>query len=467
MLLDPEKLAESSPAEILEAVASGHLGLDHRFLHSLLDRSAESLPAVIAFSRQNHTGGVVDLSPELTALFHFWKAPEGVPFLISSIKDDPENVPDEIMEAFVAIGPPALEPLLGLYAELEESQNGEIAFILSSLGVRDSRILNLLVDRMEYQLDDAILMLGIYGDPAAIPKIESIASRFDELDSALQREITETIESLRGNGPSDETPPAPDPFDIYALYPETADAPIDLLDEDERAILLTHPVPAVRAAAAASFFNSELSSQQRIKILTVAKEDCSSLVRARAWEALMDSTEDAGVIDSMLEALRNPALPVDERAGLLVGLSAETDRNEVRHAMLSLYAISEARAKALEAMWRSLYPGFRDYFAKHLDDRDIEVRRNAVWGVGYYGVKSELEKLRKLFDDEDLRSDALFAYTLALPGDVSRSRVKGLLARIEKDARGLSKMEEDLVRAALDERLLLAGKEPVFRQQED
>ena len=45
--------------------------------------------------------------------------------------------------------------------------------------------------------------------------------------------------------------------------------------------------------------------------------------------------------------------------------------------------------------------------------------------------------------------------------------MKGLLARIEKDAHGLSEMEEELVMAALDERLMLAGKEPVFTERQD
>jgi hypothetical protein len=97
----------------------------------------------------------------------------------------------------------------------------------------------------------------------------------------------------------------------------------------------------------------------------------------------------------------------------------------------------------------------------------VEIRRAALWGVGYYGLKSELHKVRALFDDEDLRTDALFSYALALPTEVSRGRMKGILERIEKDANGLSELEEDLVKAALDERLMLAGKEPMFRQQED
>jgi len=118
-------------------------------------------------------------------------------------------------------------------------------------------------------------------------------------------------------------------------------------------------------------------------------------------------------------------------------------------------------------MWRSIHPSFREYFAPHLDDEDLEVRRAALWGVGYYGLKGELNKVRAHFDDEDLRTDALFAYALALPTEVSRGRMKGVLQRIEKDAQGLSELEEELVKAALDERLMLAGKEPMFRGQED
>ena len=190
-------------------------------------------------------------------------------------------------------------------------------------------------------------------------------------------------------------------------------------------------------------------------------------MRARAWEALTSAVEDAEVLDAMLGALRNSGLALEERAGLLVGLAPEADRNEVRNATVQLYGEPEWRAKALEAMWRSLHPSFRGYFANHLDDPDLETRRGALWGVGYYGLKSELDRVRPLFEDEDLRSDALFAYALAIPAEVSRGRMKGLLARIERDAHGLSELEEELVKTALDERLMLAGKEPVFAQQED
>ena len=464
MFLDPNNLNEASPADILEAAAKGHLGLDQRFLHALLDRREEALPAVLAFAERDRSEDSVDIAPELIQILRYWKTPEAVPFLVNYIREDPEDVPDEAIEALVEIGPPTLEPLLQLYDALEETESGEVAFILANLRTRDARILKILLDRLDYDLSDTLLLLSVYGDPAAIPAIEAAAGDLGADDKELKKEVADALDTLRNPTPVSE---AAEPFDIWPLYPKTADLPIDLLDEDERTELLDHPIAAVRAAAANSFFNRELSETEREKLLQLARADGSTTVRARAWESLTSALEEDDVLDAMLAALRNSELPLEERAGLLVGLAPEADRNEVRNAIVQLYEQGEMRAKALEAMWRSMHASFRDYFAKHLDDDDLEVRRGAIWGIGYYGIKSELGRLRALFDNEDLRSDALFAYALAVPGEVSRGRMKALLARIEKDARGLSEMEEELVKTALDERLMLAGKEPVFTEQED
>jgi hypothetical protein len=462
---DPDKLSQVTPAEVLDAASRGHLGLDHRFLRALLDRPEESLPAALAFAARDRSEDAVDLAPELIALFRQWNTPDAVPFLITYIREDPRDVPDEVVEALAAIGRPALEPLLALYGELEESESGEVAFLLASLRVHDDRILRLLKERLEYDLSDTLLLFGIYADPAAIPAIEKAAAQLQPHETELKKEVADTLEALKtksvANAGGDEA------FDIWSLYPETEDLPLELLDEDERTALLSHPVASIRAAAAHSFFNQELTPDETKRVLQCALKDSSVDVRARAWEALINATDQIEVVEAMLGALRRPELPMEERAGLVVGLAPEADRNEVRKAIIELYAEPEARAKALEAMWRSMHPGFRDYFAKHLDDADQEVQRNAIWGVGYHGLRSELERLRQFFANEALRSDALFAYALVLPTDVSKSRMKGWLSRIEKDAKGLSEMEEELVKAALDERLMLAGKEPVFRDQED
>ena len=301
----------------------------------------------------------------------------------------------------------------------------------------------------------------------AIPKPNPILSgklaSLTESESEVAEQVKYALEALCAERPAAEL----EPYDILGDYLEEAELPIELLDEDERADLLDHALPSIRATAAASFFNRELSPELRKALLARAQTDDSAEVRARSWEALTTAVEEPEVLEAMLAALRRGDMSPVERSGLLVGLSPEADRNEVRKAIVEAYKSSETRAKALEAMWRSMHPSFREYFARHLEDADRETRRSAVWGVGYYGLKSELDRIRNLFDDEDLRSDALFAYALALPGDVSRGRMKGLLTRIEKDANGLSELEEDLVKAALDERLMLAGKEPFFMPQSD
>ena len=465
MFLDPDQLNTVSPAEVLDAGSRGHLGLDHRFLRAFLDRPEEALPALTEFAKRDRTDDPVDLAPEIIAILRVWNTPDAIPFLISYIREDPENVPDEAVEALVAIGPPALEPLLSLYGDLDESQSGEVAFILANLRVRDRRILKIVADRLDYDLSDTFLLLGIYGDAAAIPALEMAAQELGPNDTQLKKELADTLETLR-NPPRVDTE-GNEPFDIWSLYPETDDLPMDLLDEDDRLDLLGHQLESVRSAAAHSFFNQELTPEERKKLLHLAQHDSSPAVRARAWEALINSTEQVEVIEAMLGALRKAELSVVERGGLLVGLAPETDLNEVRKAINDLYTQPEGRAKALEAMWRSMHPSFRDNFSKHLDDPDLEVRRGAIWGIGYYGLKTEMDRLRQLFADDELRSDALFAYSLVLPTDLSRGRMKGLLTRIENDAKGLSEMEEELVKAALDERLMLAGKEPVFRDEED
>ncbi|MGI8961117.1 MAG: HEAT repeat domain-containing protein [Bryobacteraceae bacterium] len=469
MFLDPNKLIEATPAQVLEDAAAGHLGLDHRFLRSLVNRITESLPAALHFAERDRSQDAVDLAPELVALFRYWKTPEAVPFLLQYIRETPEEVPDELIEAIVEIGRSALDPLIALYEALDKSESGEVAFILANLRIHDQRVLKILLDRLEYDPSDAVFLLGLYGDPAAKSAIEKRASELGDGSEALKNEISETLEQLTAasNAEGLASPRESEPFDIWALYPREADLPLELLNEDERVELFQHPSPSMRASAVASFFNREVTADLQSKLLALAKSDPDASVRARAWEALTGATVETEVVEPMLQALRNPELSTEERGGLLVGLAPEADRNDVRLAIVDLYNTSQGRAKALEAMWRSLHPSFREYFARHLADPDLEIRRGAVWGIGYYGLKGELDRVRKLFNDEDLRSDALFAYALAFPAELSRGRMKGLLARLEKDAHGLSEMEEELVKAALDERLVLAGKEPFFGDQRD
>jgi hypothetical protein len=460
MFLDPSQLQSATPAQILDQVVHGRLDIDHRVLHALLDRPEETFATLLDVAKGDLWEASADLEVDIAQLFHALKAPEGIPFLIETVRLHPDDIPDEIVEALHFFGQPAVEALLVLYAELDEADSEEVAFLLASFHLRDERIFKLLLDRLEFNASEGAFLLGIYGDPAAREPLEKLAAAIGPEDADLKKEVSESLELLSAQK---EAVHEPTPLDIYSRYPEEAELPLDLLSEEERLELFDDSRPSIRAQAAHSFFNQHPNNFVIKRLFRLAASDPDESVRARAWESLVDGTEDSAIVEAMLKRLRDSETPSAERAGLLIGLSMEADRNEVRSAMEDLYrAHPEHRAQALEAMWRSLHPSFREHFARHLDDDDVEVRRSAVWGVGYYAVKPALDKLRTLFDDEDLRSDAIFAYGLALPNDISKGRAKGMLKRIEQDAGGLSAIEERLAMTALDERLLLSGKEAVF-----
>ena len=246
-------------------------------------------------------------------------------------------------------------------------------------------------------------------------------------------------------------------FDILKFYPEKESPWMEALSEDERLEMLASSAAEYREQAAASFLNKSLSPEVRDRLFLLAKNDPEAVVRARAWEALMDAIGEPGIRDAMLAALADEREAIEARCGALVGLAQASDNPEVRGRIMEFYARPESRAKALEAMWRSLDPSFAEFFPKHLDDADLDVRRQAVWGAGYFGLGSEAGRLRKLFEDEDLRADALFAYALAAPAEISRGRMRGLFRKIEEAAGGLTESESELVQMALDERLALLG----------
>lgn len=463
---DPDQLGSVAPAEILASLARGHLAPDHRALRALLARPAETVSAIVAFGQGDRAEDVVDLEPEFIGLIRQLHDVRGLPLLIDLLRRNPDEVPDGLIEAIVSFGAAAVDPLLGLHGQLEaEAGREEVSFVLASLGAKDPRILSLLRERLACDPGDGAFLLGLYGDAAVVPELEKLRDRLPAEEASLRRELAEAVGQLQAGLAAEREPQ--DAFDLLADYPETEPLPVELLTENERIELLGHAQPEIRLKAVESFFNHELESEVKRRILRLAQSDPDVGVRARAWETLMDASDDPEVLEGMLAVIRNPAAPVEERCGAVIGLALEADRNEVRLAMLQLYEIPAVRAKALEAMWRSIHPSFRDLFPKHLNDADLETRRAAIWGVGYHAIRSELDRLRGFFQDEELRVDALFAYALTIPGEMTPSRMRNLLERVDKDARGLSEEEESLVMAALDERLALAGKQPYFAGRND
>ena len=480
----------ASVEELLREAAKGRIGVDQRFLKRVLDQNDPV--AILHFAAESHDEQrshdfKIELDPLLTDLFrHYGTRVEPgaelsadnraiLGFYLGMVRRAPEEVDDGVIQALLPFGKHAVGPLLELYEELGEEQGSDIAFLLATLRARDPRVLALLIDRLEYDAADGAFCLGLYGDAAARPELEKMLAEIPAEDTDLRREITYAIEQLDAPEPQYD----PEPFDIYAEYPQRTLPPFDVLDESDRLELLRSEAADVRAGAAHSFFNQELSPAARKALLDVAHADPEAAVRGEAWASLSDATGEETatakkIRDEMLAVLNDSSHPLEERGGAAVGLHAVADRDDVRKGIEALYMEGgKGRIRALESMWRSLHQPYAKFFTSHLDlenpeNKDPLLLRQALRGAGYFRLTGQVDKIATFFDREepydDLREDALFAYALAMPGETSRGRVKGMLRKID-DLAGLSEEETELVEFALDERLRLHGLAPVFEAE--
>ena len=439
----------------------GRVGVDRRLIRTILaadDAAAERG----SFANAPHEKDRLDLDPLLVDLFRHFHPPEALDFYIKALRRAPDDVSDELVQALLPFGEAAVEPLLKLYEELGEEQGSDIAFLLAGLHVRDPRIFELLLDRLEYDAADGAFVLGLYGDPAARPALEKMLAEIPEEEVELRRELAHAIEQLSAPEAKYES----EAFDILAEYPERELPSFDLLPERERLDLLKSDDALTRAGAAHSFFNDELDAKARTALFEVAHSDAEPSVRARAWESLADATTERPIREAMIAVLNDESKPEVERGGAAVGLYGAADQDDVRPGIEALYKLGgRARAKALEAMWRSLWPEYAKYFPDHLDDPDPVIVREALRGAGYFELTRYADKIASYFDRDEpyhrLREDALFAYALAMPGETTRGRVRPMLRKIDMLA-GLTNAETELVEFALDERLRLHGLAPVF-----
>ncbi|MCU0245813.1 MAG: hypothetical protein MUC42_04525 [Bryobacter sp.] len=462
MILDAAQYGSAPVRELLIEAAKGRVGVDRRWLRAIVDRRQEAVPALIEFGLHPPEDARLELDEDIIALLRHLKAPEAVGFYVEMARRFIEEVPDDLVLALEDCGAAAVEPLLKLLAEVEPEDRLEAGFLLASLRVHDERVLNALLGMLEVDLHDGAMALGLYGDESARPALEAkLAANPGNRD--LEFALNELGRSV-GEDPKE-------PFDLWELYPETADPHWDVLPEDERAALLDSPDPAIRKSAADTFYHEEKEDATVKRILEHARTDPDPAVRGACWESLDIEFENDVILAAATERLRNPETPAAELGGVCVAFAflALNDEapKEFVPAILRLYDMPGGRAKALEAMWRSLDPEFAVYFPKHLEDSDVAVRKQAIRGIGYTMQRGELGRLRSYFEDADVREDALHAYAMTLPGEPTAAKMRSLLNRVDKDAGGLDEAEAEVVQMALDERMRLAGKSAVFFRDED
>ena len=438
--------------------------MDQRLLHAILDYPENSLPDIVRFAAQDHSGDLMDLDPLLIDLFHALHTSAALPFYVRVVRDNPADVPDDLVEALVELGEPAIAPLLELLADLDGKDAGDVPFVLAALRTGDPRVLGALTRRLENDPQDAALCLEMYGDPAAIPAIESALAQIPADQPAARAPLKAVIESLSrlAEAPAEAAPESAEQFDIWSLYPEELAPDFNALEDEDRLAMFKHGSASLRADVASSFQGAELSDDVRARLVQLAKTDPDATVRGACWEALGEIGDEPDLRSAMLKVLADPNASLEEKSGATIGLAEQSDNAAVYQAILDLYQEPAGRAKALKAMARSFDKRFAAYPPKHLDDPDPAIKTQAIWGIGYLNLPSEAPRLEGLFDDEEFRTDALFAYALSVPGETSSGRIRALMTKVEKAAGGFRDDEEDLVRIALDQRLMLHGKDPVF-----
>jgi hypothetical protein len=459
LIFDPDRLPTVPVYHLLEAASIGYLAVDHRFLHAILDQPERSIPDLVRFAAEDRDQDPVLLDDQLLDIFRAIGMPEAIPFYVKLVLEDPAEIEDDLVEAFVQLGAASVEPLLELLKQLPDDDPGEVPFVLSILRVRDDRILDALISRLEHDPVDAAVCLEIYGDRKAIPALKAVLAETPPFDPTYHQ-IKSLLARLESN--VEHVPEISEPFDIWELYPERDAPPLELVSEDDRLAMLDVASAELRADVVESFRNTDLSNKVRARILAVAKNDPDPSVRGECWETFGDLVDEPEIRRAMLAVLADPAAALEEKAGAAVALAQQIDNDVVFHAIETLYADPRSRAKGLKAMVRSFDRRFAGYPPKHLDDADPEIRRQAIWGVGYMKLAAEAPRLEAFFDQEDFRSDALFAYALSTPGDSSRGHIRSLLKKVDEVAGGLKPEEEELVQIALDQRLMLAGMKPVF-----
>lgn len=454
--LTPDLYAEATITELLDAASRGRVGVDQKLLRSILERGEGTAEEIAEFFLNVEEEWRVDLSADIFHMLRALRSTSAIPVYAELLGDEVDEDPTPIYDALAELGAAAVEPLLAQYAEAGPESQSQIEFLLSSLRVKDDRIGELLKKRLESDPAEGAINITLYGDKAMNPALEAkLASVKDEHE---KHEIQFAIDQLSAETILDE----PEPFDVMSLYPESAPPVFDVLEPDEMVAFLDHDDAKVRRMAAESLANEELDEDELKRLLQTAEEDSDVAVRAQAWQAMATGIDDEDIVRRIQARCFDADAPGIERAGAACALAEREMTEDLAELLREFYEQPETRALAMKAMWHSFDQQFAEVFPKHLDDLDEDILRNAIWGCGYLGIGHVAGQLEKLFENENVREHALFAYALSAPVELTRGRAKSFFKRIFDLADGLSESETSVVEAGIDQRLGLLGQEPVF-----
>jgi HEAT repeat protein len=463
-ILSPAEYATLSAKELLQAVANGEVGFDHAFFDAFLRDREAALDALDAFVAADHEDDRVDIEEQIFELYRHLRDPRAVPFYMLLLRAQLDGVQDDLIEAFAEIGEPAVQPLLDLYEEVEEEEGGEIAFVLAAMQIRDERITKLLLDRLEYDAQDAAVCLGLHRDPAAKPALEKLLEEVSQLPDPglIKSDVEEAIERVSRDEPEPERPP----FNIYEQYTEFTPPFFEVMDAEESLQWLASPDRRVRLAVAESLEDVDISDEVAASLPARALAEADLTVRCALWKCLLQTDLSEELVQAVKARFDDPAVEPLERATLAIVLARAQYNDALKSRILDFYGQPELRPLAMEAMWYTNDAEFLPLIETHLEDEDMDVRRAAILGVGFFVDTASASRLIPSMKVESLRSDAIYSYALAHPGEVSRITAQKVLKHVDQVAGGLTRDETELAMSAIDLRLSISGGRPFFAMEE-
>jgi HEAT repeat protein len=459
LILSPEQYTQVSTYELLCAAEQGFVGLDHRFLHAVVDDPEKSIPDLVRFGLEEREGGRENLSPDLLQILRHLRTPKAIPVFLEDVRRNDLDASLPLINSLREIGEPAIEPLLEFYKETAGDDDSDAGFLLGSLGIRDPRILEALVERLQTDPMDAGHCLAAYGDPAAIPAMRAAieAMKEDEwMIESLRHSLRELEAGRRPLEDEDE-----ESFDLWELYPEDTDPRFDLLTAAETEMFLDSS-DAENRFAAVSVLSEEDRPELWDRFLKMAREDPDLRVRNLSWRALVSGWDRPDIRAAMKACLADESASPEERCGAMQSLAARENTDELRRQIMDFYNQPDTRAEAIEAMAVTFDPRFEKYFSKHLGDPDLNVCTQAILGIGLLQLESEAPRLVPYFNDDDLRASAIPAYAMCAPCEPTRAGFRRLLQKIDKLAGGLEAEDEMGIKEALNARAAREEMDPIF-----
>jgi HEAT repeat protein len=460
----PSQYASADPLELLRQAEQGLVGLDQRLMGALIARPESTLAALAKFTAEPNPDRLVDLDEQVFDLYRHFNHPQAAPFYISLLRENLSETPDEIVEALAALGPAAVEPLLELHRSVAPEDACDVVFVLAATGVKDPRIVDLLLPVLAADPYEGALSIGLYGDPSLAPQVQAALDALPPASVEERKALQDCLESLADAGVVADQP---EPFEMLSTYPEAVSPLFDYLDNAQIAEFLRCPEPAYRHDAALSLVDMEYPEELTEILIELASSEPDAQVRQAVLRSLGEQVEQPRVRTLLEDVLASRDQDPRVRAGALVALAQDTSTEAFRATILEFLADPATRAAAVQAMWRSDNEIYIPSIGPALRDVDIEVRIQAIRAIGAFPIPALAIELIPLFADEDLREDALYAYASAVNAKISPKSVQRILDDIEEKADGLSVAELEAVSIALDARLTIEGFDPVFHQLDD